>query len=86
MPTLQVSPYSYYYTVRSVVLVGTQLDRKWSVPSNQVVLTTKGQALKRQMKAAEFFECSALTKENVKAVRKTVIKKARPRIFRCSML
>ncbi|CAI2354357.1 unnamed protein product [Caenorhabditis sp. 36 PRJEB53466] len=47
-----------------LILVGTQVDRRWQVRGGTVT-TLRGKALAERI-GAEFFECSALTQHNLK--------------------
>ncbi|GAB2225272.1 hypothetical protein Droror1_Dr00006063 [Drosera rotundifolia] len=62
-----------------IVLVGTKLDLReqggYSDPTgSNIISSTQGEELRKQIGAAAYIECSSKTQQNVKAVFDTVIK------------
>uniref|UniRef100_A0A1I7XMJ8 Rho-related GTP-binding protein RhoU n=1 Tax=Heterorhabditis bacteriophora TaxID=37862 RepID=A0A1I7XMJ8_HETBA len=49
-----------------IILVGTQVDRRWQTAKN-TISTARGKQMANHI-GAEFFECSALTQHNLKQV------------------
>ncbi|CAI4223323.1 unnamed protein product [Auanema sp. JU1783] len=57
-----------------VILVGTQSDRRgWDYNISDCISTSRGKQLANQIRAVEFYECSALTQENLKQMFDSVI-------------